>query len=39
MKDHLCKCLEQYHEKIQLLKQELEVHSSSAELLRKQQRK
>ena len=39
MKEHLCICLNDYHTKIQSLKKELEVHSTSAELLRKQQRK
>ena len=38
MKEHLCECLNDYHLKIKNLKQELEDHSSSAELLRKQQR-
>jgi len=39
MKEHLCECLNDYHNKIHSLKKELEDHSTNAELLRKQQRK
>jgi len=39
MKEHLCDCLNDYHNKIQHLKKELEDHSTSAENLRKQHRK
>lgn len=39
MKEHLCDCLNDYHDKIQHLKRELMGHSASAEDLRKQHRK
>lgn len=39
VKEHLCDCLNDYHEKIQNLKAELAGHSSSAEVLRQQHRK
>ena len=39
MKEHLCDCLNDYHNKIQSLKKELGDHSNNAEQLRKQQRK
>lgn len=36
MKTHLCNCLDEYNNKIQDLKQQLEEHSKNAEILRKQ---
>ena len=39
MKEHLCKCLDEYHKSIESLKKELEDNSHNAELLRKQSRK
>ena len=39
MKEHLCDCLNDYNDKIQNLKKELEEYSNNSEILRKQQRK
>ena len=39
LKEHLCDCLNDYNDKIQNLKKELEEYSNNSEILRKQQRK
>jgi hypothetical protein len=38
LKEHLCKCHDDYHEKVSDLKVQLNHHSQNAEILRKQMR-